>query len=91
LSHHLRAIKNSLNYFCDQSSENCGGNRRKGTCWLYNPENNPTIEDFYASFGVFAFYFGEEEDHKYEWRAQDYLYQETSGSRWFCLGLEVFE
>ena len=42
-------------------------------------------------FGVFAFYFGEEEDHKYEWRAQDYLYQETSGSRWFCLGLEVFE
>jgi len=85
------AIKESLNNYCGLNSEHCGGNRRRGSCWLYNPDNNPTIEDFYASFGSFSFYFGEDEDYEYEWRAQDFLYQEASGSRWFCLGLEVFE
>lgn len=87
----FRAIKESLNHYCSLNSEHCGGNRRRGSCWLYNPDNNPTIEDFYASFGAFSFYFGEDEDYEYEWRAQDFLYQESSGSRWFCLGLEVFE
>lgn len=86
-----RAIKDSLNVYCAQSNDKCGGNRRRGTCWLYNPETNPTVEDFYESFGSFSFYFGEDGEKKYEWKAQDFLYQETAGSRWFCLGLEVFE
>ena len=85
------AIRGSLNHFCALKKGNCGGNRRKGFCWLYNPETHPDVQDFFDSFGSFNFQFGEGGQANYEWKAEDYLYQEIAGSRWFCLGLEVFE
>ena len=85
------AVRGSLNNFCALKKENCGGNRRKGFCWLYNPETHPDVQDFFNTFGSFDFQFGEGGQASYEWKAQDYLYQEIAGSRWFCLGLEVFE
>ena len=85
------AIKAALEQYCERSEENCGGNKQKGGCWEYNPDEYPTFEDFYASFGTFAFYFGETKLRKYEWRPGDYLYQESPESFWFCFGLDTFK
>lgn len=86
-----RAIKTALEGYCKQSDRNCGGNKKDRGCWEYNPHEYPTLEEFYASFGTFAFYFGETEAQKYEWRPQDYLYQDSPELLQFCFGLETFK
>lgn len=57
-------------------------------CWEHDSAKYPNVKNFFDTFGIFVFEFGDADTVEYEWRPEDYLFSVQNGKNFYCFGLE---
>ena len=71
---------NTFQQFCSDKKENCAGGgsytNKDDYCFVYDEHKHGSLEEFYATFPVISFEL--DGDYDYNWKPQDYLYEENA-------------